>query len=61
MEVYRKCVSSFANGKEVLSPSTDKGGLEGEESESLPTGFETVYKIFETCKLREIWDADRKL
>ena len=43
MEVCRKCVDSFANGTEVLGPSTDKGGLEGEESESLPAD----YKIFE--------------
>ena len=31
--------------------SGDKNGLEDEESESLPTGFKTVYKIFENIQI----------
>ena len=61
MEVCRKFVGSVVMDSKVLGSSGDKNGLEDEESESLPTGFKTVYKIFETCKLIVVWDADRKL
>ena len=47
MEVRRKCVGSVVIGTKVLGSSSDENGLEDEESESLPTGFKTVYKIFE--------------
>ena len=56
----RKCVGSVVIGTEVLGSSTDKGGHEDEEFESLPAGFKTVYKIFDNLKLRVVWDADRK-
>ena len=51
MEVCRKCVGSFVIGTKVLGSSGDKNGLEDEESESLPTGFKTVYKIFENFQI----------
>ena len=38
--------------KKVLGSSGDKGGLEDKESESLPTGFKTVYKIFENFQIK---------
>ena len=51
MEVRRKCVGSVVIGTKVLGSSGDKNGLEDEESESLPTGFKTVYKIFENFQI----------
>ena len=52
MEVCRKCVGSFVIGSKVSGSSGDKNGLEDEESESLPTGFKTVYKIFENFQIK---------
>ena len=43
---------SFVIGSKVLGSSGDKNGLEDEESESLPTGFKTVYKIFENFQIK---------
>ena len=51
MEVCRKCVGSFVIGTKVLGSSGDGNGLEDEESESFPTGFKTVYKIFENFQI----------
>ena len=49
------CPSVFGScviGTEVFGSSDDKNGLEDEESESLPTGFKTVYKIFENFQIK---------
>ena len=54
--VWRSVVGSSVIDTNVLG-SSGKNGLEDEESESLPTGFKTVYKIF---KLRVVRDADPK-
>ena len=48
----RKCVGSVVIGTKVFGSSGDKNGLEDEESESLPTGFKTVYKIFENFQIK---------
>ena len=45
-------VGSFVIGSKVLGSPDDKNGLEDEESESLPTGFKTVYKIFENFQIK---------
>ena len=45
-------VGSVVIGTEVLGSSGDKNGLEDEESESLPTGSKTVYKIFENFQIK---------
>ena len=52
MEVCRKCVGSVVIGTKVLGSSGDENGLEDEESESLPTDFKTVYKIFENFQIK---------
>ena len=44
-------VGSFVIGTKELFSSGDKNWLEDEESESLPTGFKTVYKIFENFQI----------
>ena len=53
MEVRRKCVGLVVIGTKVLlvGSSCDENGLENEESESLPTGFNTIYKIFENFQI----------
>ena len=51
MEVCRKCVGSVVIGTKVLGSSGDKNELEDEESESFPTSFKTVYKIFKNFQI----------
>ena len=48
----RKCVGSVVIGTKVFGSSGDKHELEDEESESLPIGFKTVYKIFVNFKIK---------
>ena len=45
-------VGSVVMDSKVLGSSVDKNGLEDEESESLPIGFNTVYKIFENFQIK---------
>ena len=52
------CPSVFGSvviGSKVLGSPDDKNGLEDEESESLPTGSKTVYKIFENFQIKSSW------
>ena len=51
LPVWRSVVGSLVMDSKVLGSSGDKNGLEDEESESLPTGFKTVYKIFENFQI----------
>ena len=39
-------------GTKVLGSSGDKNGLEDAESKSLPTDFNTVFKIFENFQIK---------
>ena len=43
---------SFVISSKVLGLSDDKNGVKDEESDSLPTGFKTVYKIFENFQIK---------
>ena len=51
MEVRRECVGSVVMDSKELDSSGDGNGLENEESESFPTGFKTVSKIFENFQI----------
>ena len=54
LPVWRSVVGSVVMDSKVLGSSGDGNGLEDEESESFPTGFKTVYKIFENFQIKSI-------